>query len=170
MIASTRGALVLRLFNEHYERVYWFARRSVDTSTAEDVAQEVFVRLLRIVDLEERVVTCSYLIKVADNLIKRRHKQKVQHDRFAGVQASPTAAYQARTAEEPVEGKCTGALGHLSDTEQAALRLIVCEGLSYEAAALALDVKVSTVNNWKFRGIQKLRLVADGSRVGSLAG
>jgi RNA polymerase sigma factor (sigma-70 family) len=168
MIASTRGALVLRLFNEHYERVYWFARRSVDAPTAEDVAQEVFVRLLRIIDLEERIVTCSYLIKVADNLIKRRHKQKVQLERFAGTQCEPKVL--PRVVEEQVEGKCTGAMGRLTDTEQAALRLIVCEGLSYEAAARALDVKVSTVNNWKFRGIQKLRLVADGTQIGSLAG
>lgn len=166
MIASTRGALVLSLFEQFYDRVYWFARRSVDAPTAEDVAQEVFTRLLRIPDLEDRIVNSGYLIKVADNLIKRRHKQKVQLERFTSDRSErpETVAFN----EEPVESRCTGALHQLSDAEQDALRLIVCEGLSYEAAAKALDVKVSTVNNWKFRGIQKLRHVHD-SQVESLA-
>lgn len=166
MIANTRGSLVLRLFEEHYERVYWFARRSVDPTTAEDVAQEVFVRLLRIPDLEDREVTGSYLLKVADNLLKRRHKQKIQQDRFVAVQ--PEAAVKHRFQEYPEETPCCEALSGLSDTEHEALRLIVCEGLSYEAAARAMDVKVSTVNNWKFRGIRKLRVVAE-ERAGSVA-
>ena len=166
MIASTRGALVLSLFEQFYDRVYWFARRSVDAPTAEDVAQEVFTRLLRIPDLEERIVNSGYLIKVADNLIKRRHKQKVQMDRFTSGRTERPE--HNRFAEEAAEARCTGAMTQLSDAEHDALRLIVCEGLSYEAAAKALDVKVSTVNNWKFRGIQKLRLVAD-DRVNSLA-
>jgi RNA polymerase sigma-70 factor (ECF subfamily) len=166
MNGSARGSLVLSLFNQYYERVYWFARRSVDAPTAEDVAQEVFVRLMRIPDLEDRVVTISYLIKVADNLIKRRHKQLRQHERFATRSASDDRVDQATHEGDP---ECQRALGRLSSTEHAALRMIVCEGLSYEAAALALDVKVSTVNNWKFRGIQKLRDVTE-TRHGTLAG
>lgn len=168
MVASARGALVLRLFNEFYERIYWFARRSVDATTAEDVTQEVFVRMLRIPDLEDRVVTSSYLIKVADNLIKRRHKQKQQQERFAVEQPEPAPLSRLSEEENSHDG-CTEVLSQLSGMEHEALRLIVCEGLSYEAAAKALDVKVSTVNNWKFRGIQKLRVVAD-ERVGQLAG
>lgn len=166
MIANTRGSLVLRLFEEHYERVYWFARRSVEPTTAEDVAQEVFVRLLRIPDLEDREVTGSYLLKVADNLLKRRHKQKLQQDRFASVQSESMMAPLLR--EEAESSPCSEALSGLSDMEHEALRLIVCEGLSYEAAARAMDVKVSTVNNWKFRGIRKLRVVAE-ERAGSVA-
>lgn len=167
MVASARGALVLRLFNEYYERIYWFARRSVDAQTAEDVTQEVFVRMLRIPDIEDRVVNSSYLIKVADNLLKRRHKQKQQQERFQNECPEPSPA---ETLEEEVpEQKCCGAMDKLNDMERNALRLIVCEGLSYEAAAKALDVKVSTVNNWKFRGIQKLRLVAEEEQFGQVA-
>jgi RNA polymerase sigma factor (sigma-70 family) len=166
MIASTRGALVLSLFEQFYDRVYWFARRSVDAPTAEDVAQEVFTRLLRIPDLEDRIVNSGYLIKVADNLIKRRHKQKVQLERFTNERTERPEAVAFR--ETPDDTHCAGAMNQLSDAEQDALRLIICEGLSYEAAAKALDVKVSTVNNWKFRGIQKLRLVHD-SQVASIA-
>lgn len=169
MIASTRGALVLRLFEVHYERVYWFARRSVDPTTAEDVAQEVFVRLLRIPDLEDRDVSGSYLLKVADNLLKRRHRQKIQQDRFVNELPEPRPVHTTRLPAGLDQTPCCEAMDHLSDMERDALRLIVCEGLSYEAAARAMDVKVSTVNNWKFRGIRKLRVVAE-EHVDSIAG
>ncbi|QOJ00780.1 MAG: RNA polymerase sigma factor [Phycisphaeraceae bacterium] len=155
MAASGRCGLVLRLFETYYERVYWFSRKSVDATTAEDVAQEVFMRLLRIPDLEERVVTVSYLLKVADNLIKRRHKQRVQHERFAARGAGGRRE-DVGSGFEPA-GESSAAFDRLTNAEHDALRLIVCEGLSYEDAARSLDVKVSTVNNWKFRGIQKLR-------------
>ncbi len=167
---SNRGALVMSLFEQYYERVYWFARRSVDAPSAEDVAQEVFVRLLRIPDLQDRVVNASYLVKVADNLIKRRHKQKVQQERFATSERySSDAADVADNFAETADDSHEPALSRLSNTEHAALRLIVCEGLSYEAAAKSLDVRVSTVNNWKFRGIRKLRGETE-HQLGSIAG
>lgn len=168
MVGGTRGRLVLELFDQYYERVYWFARRSVDAPTAEDVAQEVFVRLLRIPDIENRAVSSSYLLKVADNLIKRRHKQHVRQERY--VRSRPLD--ECACCDEGVfvrEYSEPDSLGSLSDGERDALRLIVCEGLSYEAAAKALDVKVSTVNNWKFRGMRKLR-GEDPSDIDSLAG
>lgn len=154
MVGGTRGQLVLNLFDQHYERVYWFARRSVDAPTAEDVAQEVFVRLLRIADLESRVVNSSYLLKVADNLIKRRHKQNVRQERFARERSFDECGTNLMGSHEEAPAE---SFDRLSDGERDALRLIVCEGLSYQAAAKALDVKVSTLNNWKFRGMRKLR-------------
>jgi DNA-directed RNA polymerase specialized sigma24 family protein len=48
-------------------------------------------------------------------------------------------------------------LRQLTDEEQTAVRLIVCEGLDYQAAARSLGVPVSTINNWKYRGLSKLR-------------
>ncbi|MBT5382261.1 MAG: RNA polymerase sigma factor, partial [Phycisphaerae bacterium] len=38
-----------------------------------------------------------------------------------------------------------------------AVRLVVCNGLSYQEAAESLGVPVSTVNNWKYRGLQRLK-------------
>ena len=45
----------------------------------------------------------------------------------------------------------------LNDDERDALRMIVCEGKSYAEAARSLGVTVTTINNWKHRGIGKLR-------------
>ncbi len=164
---SAGATVVLQLFEEFYDRVYWFARRSVDAQTAEDISQEVFVRLMRVPEIETREITVSYLLKVADNLIKRRHRQCKRQEELTDEEPSPASAGgpDARAHDR----RCEEALGRLTEAEREALRLIVCEGLSYEAAARALDVKVSTVNNWKFRGIQKLRELT-GHRPEALVG
>lgn len=156
MPVDTRGALVLRLFEEYYERVYFFARRSVDQATAEDVAQEVFVRLLDKDDLESRPMSVSYLIKIADNLIKRRHRRLKKLEEFICAELQRFDA-QAVEASADHDSDTARLLGQLPAEEQDAVGMIVCRDLSYEATALALDVKVSTVNNWKYRGIQRLK-------------
>jgi RNA polymerase sigma factor (sigma-70 family) len=55
----------------------------------------------------------------------------------------------------------------LTENEQAAIRLIICRGLSYDQAARSLGVSVSTINNWKHRGVKKLRRVIDEARLES---
>ena len=67
-----RASIVLDLFENSYHRVYCFCRRSLAPDMAEDVAQDVFARLLQIDRLPEMQISISYLIKIADNLIKRR--------------------------------------------------------------------------------------------------
>jgi hypothetical protein len=57
------------------------------------------------------------------------------------------------------------ALGLLGKDEQDAIRLIVCEGKSYQHAAEALGVSVTTINNWKHRGIVKLRGLVSGLEI-----
>ena len=70
-----RANLVLELFETYYKRVFCFTRKSLANAAAEDIAQEVFTRLLQVKNLEEKTITSSYLIKIADNLIKRRYNK-----------------------------------------------------------------------------------------------
>jgi DNA-directed RNA polymerase specialized sigma24 family protein len=74
--SEARLRAVLALFDEHYEAVFRFARRSVDDSLAEDVTQEVFARLMRLEGIEHREINGSYLLKIASNLIKRRYQRE----------------------------------------------------------------------------------------------
>lgn len=151
--------VVMDLFEAYYERVYWFARKSVDRATAEDVVQEVFVRLMDIPDLPTRKVSVSYLLKMADNLMKRRHRRMRQFEVFVARDRGRAESGRQDRGELGSSPDGPGVLDSapLSGAEYQALRMIVCEGMSYEAAAKSLAVRTSTINNWKFRGIQKLR-------------
>ena len=71
--ADRRSEIVLDLFDRYYDRVYAFARRSVGASLAEDASQEAFVRLLQHPRLEELDIKISYLLRVVQNILRRRH-------------------------------------------------------------------------------------------------
>jgi RNA polymerase sigma-70 factor (ECF subfamily) len=156
--AGRRADLVLGLFDETYERVYGFLRRSTSAEVAEDLAQEVYVRLLAHPQLEALTISISYLFKIAHNLLRRRcaraaRLRELLEDRGPPpiVSDSPAAPLLADAA------LLETALGLLSVDEHNAVRLIICEGKSYQHAAESLGVSVSTINNWKHRGITKLR-------------
>lgn len=163
MATEKQCAAVLELFESCFDRVYGFARKHADAETSEEVAQEVFFRLLSLEDFENKELSVSYLIKIADNLLKRRYRRQERWKRV-GDQLSREAlpANWAKTApynssDEVESSSVSTAMNNLSGGEREAVRLIVCEGLSYEDAARSLGVEVSTVNNWKHRGIQKLK-------------
>jgi RNA polymerase sigma-70 factor (ECF subfamily) len=168
-ITQQRADLVLDLFEQFYTRVFCFARKSLSPDQAEDIAQEVFSRLLQLKHLEELdEISVSYLIKIADNLIKRRYNRGQRFNRFLEA-AKVDPRRRERTESKPDEGlsaRMANHLEHLSSSERDAVELVVCQGLSYQEAAHSLGVPVSTVNNWKYRGLQKLKELseADGEQ------
>ena len=159
-ISTDRANLVLKLFEAYYKRVYCFSRKSLAPSAAEDIAQEVFTRLLQVRSLEEKTITSSYLIKIADNLIKRGYNKNQRKNRY--IDSQREEAIRDVRRHKPTDAKwsnheITEALASLPTHERDAVRLVVCEGLSYEEASASLGVPVSTVNNWKYRGVNKLK-------------
>ncbi|MEY3025459.1 MAG: RNA polymerase sigma factor [Phycisphaerales bacterium] len=171
MSATTeRATLVLDLFDRYYERVYAFLRKSTTPDVAEDLAQEVFLRLLQHPDLERLTISISYLLKIAHNLLRRRYARATRLRELLEERAvaseelrTQTQAPRPTRSEEVSPDVLETALGLLGRDEQDAIRLIVCEGKSYQHAAEALGVSVTTINNWKHRGIMKLRsLVQSG--------
>lgn len=159
-VTPNRANLVLELFDAYYKRVYCFTRKSLAPSAAEDIAQEVFTRLLTVNALEEKIITSSYLIKIADNLIKRGYNKNQRKNQYIDSQREDAIRdlRHYRKEEPQWAGKeIINALKSLPTHERDAVRLVVCEGLSYEEASASMGVPVSTVNNWKYRGINKLK-------------
>lgn len=159
-ISQTRADLVLDLFDRYYTRVFCFARKSLSPGHAEDITQEVFTKLLQLKHLEELdEISVSYLIKIADNLIKRRYNRGQRFNRFLesarNEQERQTAAQE--TPMPALSAELTEQMERLAPCERDAVRLVVCNGLSYQEAAASLGVPISTVNNWKYRGLQKLK-------------
>jgi len=159
-VTTQRANLVLEFFDAYYKRVYCFTRKSLAPCAAEDIAQEVFTRLLTVNALEEKVITSSYLIKIADNLIKRRYNKDQRKNQYIDSQRDEAIRDLRNLRKEESQWsskEIANALATLPTHERDAVRLVVCEGLSYEEASASLGVPVSTVNNWKYRGINKLK-------------
>lgn len=177
-----RAERVLGLFDLYYERVYGFLRKSTTPDVAEDLAQEVFLRLLQHPELDRLTIGISYLLKIAHNLLRRRYaraarlrellEERAHIDLLRLEPESPDTDREARPVHHgrgSVERDVLEtALGLLGQEEQDAVRLIVCEGKSYQHAAESLGVSVTTINNWKHRGIVKLRRLVGGSMDASI--
>ena len=165
--ASRRSRIVLDLFDAYYDRVYAFARKSAAPAVAEDATQEAFVRLLQHPRLEELEISISYLLKIVHNILRRRHSRSVRLREILDEQVTPRErrrqddtpfALEHPTSETLADvGSLERAFSRLNDDERDALRMIVCEGRSYADAARSLGVSVTTINNWKHRGLGKLR-------------
>ncbi len=170
---ENKSDFVLRLFDNYYDRVYAFSRKSAPADVAEDVTQEVFIRLLQHPRLEELTLSVSYLIKVAHNLLRRRHSRSVRlrellatavTDEVVERHGRPDRRVTSDSSEFTLETRqITNAIKELTADEQDAIRLIICEGKSYEHAAESLNVSITTINNWKHRGLSKLRKFAEKS-------
>lgn len=159
--ASSDRAVVSALMARYYDRVYAFARQLTDPVTAEDVTQDVFVKLLTMPDLDAREIKVSYLIKIAHNKIRGQGRTASRFQRFLGVE-SPRAAsamIEAKGAPgaplPPFDAEDIR-LAALNPNEEAAVRLTVLQGLSLREAAEALGATMSAVTNWKYRGLRKL--------------
>ena len=171
---ETRADFVLRLFDQYYDRVYAFTRRCTTTDVGEDITQEVFVRLLQHPRLEELELSVSYLIKVAHNLLRRRYARSARLRELLDTAVRDDLRRRHGDPErvtrqvEPIgmdNFQVDEAMESLTEDERQALRLIVQDGCSYQHAARALGVTVTTINNWKHRGLGKLRRLAERSTV-----
>jgi len=153
-----RGAIVLDLFERYYERVYLFARRSVDPALAEDIAQDVFVRMLSVRGLEGKEISISYLLKIAHNLVRARERREARRAAKRDVLEQVVPRRVGRSLAFGADGRelLAAALSELTEHEREAVRLTVCCGLSLREASEALGVRVTTITNWKYRGLQKL--------------
>jgi len=169
-----RARVVRELFHQHHGRVLAFLRRLTDGERAEDLAQEVFFRLFSVKNLESREISVSYLFRIGENLVRKAYHREVRHRRAgedlrnrsdAGIDRGSDSADRG-ASEMGFVSRATlhEALSTLTDNEQAAIRLIVCRGLSYEQAARSLGVNVSTINNWKHRGVRKLKQIIGEAR------
>ena len=114
-------------------------------------------------------LSVSYLIKIAHNLLRRRYSRSIRLRQILEHSVQPELERRdgvhrrrTRSREQPSldRRQINDAMRDLPDQEREAVWLIVCQGKSYQHAASAMGVNVTTINNWKHRGIDKLRVIA----------
>ncbi|HWJ82024.1 MAG TPA: RNA polymerase sigma factor SigE [Nocardioides sp.] len=153
-----------RIVEEHSDRVYRLALRLTgNRHDAEDLTQEVFVRVFRSLDTYTPGTFEGWLHRITTNLFldQARRKQRIRFDalsderaaRLASTAASPDTAYTDRTFDDDVEQ----ALSALPPDFRAAVVLCDIEGLTYEEIAEILGAKLGTVRSRIHRGRAMLR-------------
>jgi RNA polymerase sigma factor (sigma-70 family) len=149
---------------EHSPRVYRLAYRLTGNKhDAEDLTQEVFVRVFRSLAQYTPGNFEGWLHRITTNLFldQARRRQRIRFtplpedgdDRIAGREPSAADAYDLTRLDDEVQG----ALAALPPDFRAAVVLCDIEGLSYEEIAATLDVKLGTVRSRIHRGRTQLR-------------
>jgi RNA polymerase sigma-70 factor (ECF subfamily) len=155
-MADTKKGLVERLYAEHYGALRTFFYRRIRTkSDAADLAQEVYVRMLRVSDTDEIRNPELYLYTVASNLVKehavrdRRQENAVDVD-DASVQdllsELPTLDRQVDTNQRV--SRLRTVLAQLSPKCRAVVILRYQYELSYQEIAERLGVSSNMVKKY----------------------
>lgn len=126
-----------------------------DRGTAEDLAQEVFLRVYRAAArFEARARVSTWIFKIAYNLcmneVKRLSRVEALDPEAAGKLVAPPSGREA-------EMDVMAALGQLPEKQRAALLLRANEGLSYREIAEVLELTVPGVESLIFRARRNLK-------------
>jgi len=149
---------------QHSARVYRLAYRLTGNKhDAEDLTQEVFVRVFRSLSSYTPGTFEGWLHRITTNLFLdgARRKAKIRFDALAedadNRLPSRTIAPDAAVLEGIFEDDIESALAALPPDFRAAVVLCDIEGLSYEEIADVLDLKLGTVRSRIHRGRTMLR-------------
>jgi RNA polymerase sigma factor (sigma-70 family) len=148
----------------HSARVYRLAYRlSGNQHDAEDITQEVFIRVFRSLDNYTPGTFEGWLHRITTNLFldMARRRQRIRFEglgdaadeRIQGREPSPAQAYDDRHFDADIQS----ALDALPADFRAPVVLCDIEGLSYEEIAATLGIKLGTVRSRIHRGRAQLR-------------
>ena len=152
------------IVTRHSDRVYRLAYRLTgNRPDAEDLTQEVFVRVFRSLSTYTPGTFEGWLHRITTNLFldQARRKQRIRFDplsdesadRLTSGSPAPEAAYADRTFDDDIER----ALATIPPDFRVAVVLCDVEGLTYEEIADILDAKLGTVRSRIHRGRAMLR-------------
>jgi RNA polymerase sigma factor (sigma-70 family) len=152
------------IVREHSARVYRLAYRLTgNRQDAEDLTQEVFVRVFRSLSTFRPGTFEGWLHRITTNLFldQARRRQRIRfdalpddvNDKLEGLLPSP----DRELFDDMFDADIESALAALPPEFRAAVVLCDVESLSYEEIADVLDVKIGTVRSRIHRGRSMLR-------------
>ncbi len=154
------------IVREHSARVYRLAYRLTgDPHEAEDLTQDVFVRVFRSLHTYRPGTFEGWLHRITTNLFldKVRRKQRIRFDALTEELSARLPLRATGTDPEQVfemthlDADIQAALAALPPQFRAAVVLADIEGCTYEEVAEALGVKMGTVRSRIHRGRALLR-------------
>lgn len=134
-----------------------------DASTADDVVQETYLRVLEGKGAGVRAPR-AWLATVARNVgrtLRLRGTNRTRREQVVAERRTPPREPDEILAREELRRRVVGALLDLDEPYRTVLTLRFYEDLPPRAVAKELDRPVETVRTWTRRGIERLRLALD---------
>jgi len=164
-MTEIKKSLVERLFAEHGGALQAFLYRRVRRHPdAAELAQEVYVRMLRVPDMTTVRNPEAYLYAVASNLAKEHARREPHHSKVLDIddpqvqeQLSELPAFGGQLDREQRLKRLREVLRQLSPKCQAAVELQYWHGLSYEEIAQRLGVSTNMIKKYLSQALAHCR-------------
>ena len=163
-IARYSEVALAEVYRRHGRSVYGLARRVLqDAAEAEDITQEVFLRLWREPERfdPERGTLRSFLLAQAHgrsvDVIRSSSSRRAREVREAARTARAEYDMEHEAWDLALADKVASAMGELSADERRAIELAYFEGRTYREVAQVLDQPEGTVKSRIRSGMRRLR-------------
>lgn len=161
----------LRHVQSYENRVHNFARSLLkDAATAQDVTQDVFIKLWKHYENLDEDGILAWLMRVTrnaciDELRARKRRRKTLYVDTEGVERaeSPRRAPDRQAESADLRDHVLDALERVDDPYRRVVALRELQGLKYKEIAQTLDMPLNTVKVYLHRGRKKLRAQLDRS-------
>lgn len=159
-----------QIFDAYYDRIYGYIYRRIGHSgLAEDLAGEVFLRLLEAIKTERgpRTNLLAWLYRVAHNLIvdnyRRQSKVTTQplEDWVVSVPDNP----MERVELELMQDQLRIAIGRLTQDQQQVIVLKFVEGLSNAQVGIILGKPEGAIKSLQHRALAAIRRQIEEGRI-----
>lgn len=164
--ANAAAQLAKAAFRNHAVDLQRFLIRRVNhAQDADDLAQEVFARLLRVRDADLVRTPLAYLLGIATHVVRefrqRKHSERVVFDSEVTDELcnSQDPAGPSGVAERlELRDRLDRALNLLPPTHQLVLLLVKRDGLSYAEAAKTAGLSIHTIEKYLVEARAQLRV------------
>lgn len=158
-----------RLFEKYRRAMVAHAGRYVkNRARAEELAQEVFVRVYTTKTYEANAKFKTWLYRVATNVCLNELRRPEHRETLEGVEMPRPIDPEEHAAGDQLAKRLEKALDALPANQRAAFLMARQDNLSHEEIAHALDTSVSAVKSLIHRALEALRkettLVMEGAR------
>lgn len=161
MSDAERKRTVEAWFDQYHHRLLGFLTHELNTEAeAADLAQEVFLRMLRLDDPEAVHHPRAFLFRVASNVVSdwrdRHRRMKVEAPETFEQMPGPTGPAEALVADARARA-LEAALRRLPPAQRSALVLRVKHGFTYRDVASHMGVSQRMVKRYVVKGYANLR-------------
>jgi len=156
-------ALYQQAIDQHRHRIFSFAHYSLRIKEdAEDVTQEVFIKLWQHWQKIDHEKLGGWLMRVAHNSVidhvRKQRPQQANVDHYADVEEQVAQeSGEGRLDEDGFKSQLQAAIKSLEDPFRSIVIMRDIQGMSYEEIQVCLELSASQVKVYLHRGRRKLR-------------